>query len=70
MRSFSIREVPTSYFIFGTYPKEPLHVFEGGETIYLKAHLNTTWTATRFILTRNLTKPANISTTNYKQFNN
>jgi len=30
----------------------------------LTAHLNTTWTATRFILTRNLTKPANISATN------
>ena len=37
-------------------PEEPLHVFKGSETIYRKAHLNTTRTATRFILTRKYTK--------------
>ncbi len=58
MRLYSIRKFETStYFIFGTYQKEPLHVFEGSETIYRKAHLNMTRTATRLILTRNLTNP-------------
>ena len=49
--------IPSTYFIFRIYPKELLHVFEGSETIYRKAHLITAWTATRFILTRNLTNP-------------
>jgi len=44
-------------FIFGTFPKELLHVFEGSKMIYRKARLNTTRTAMRFILTRNLTNP-------------
>jgi hypothetical protein len=57
---FDQRVRPPLYFIVGTFPKEPLHVFKGSETIYRKAHLNTTRTATRFILTRNLTKPADL----------
>ena len=54
-RSYSTKEAGWyGYIIFGSYPKEPLHFFEGSKTTYRKAHRSTTWTALRYIQTRSL----------------
>ena len=58
------------FYIRNLVPKGTFTCLQGERDDIPEGQPHTTRMATRFILTRNLTKPANISATNYKYFNN